>query len=318
MSAASKKSKTQRLKERWENGELDCGAMTPEFIKGLSPRELGMLGELITIDYFNERGYTLLEQGYRCTEGEADLVLLDELDDVVVMAEVKTRRVALDCTTRVFPEEAVDAQKQRRYRRIASCYLMEHYPLKAIRFDAVGVTIRGGHIAENRASVQRVRLAGVVMAFETFAVHAACIRGVEAIHVTVEVSLAGGVPGIQMLGIPSMEVMESRGRIRCAMRSAGFESHARALRSIWHLAIFARPVAALIFPSPSRYWRPMVRFPATTSIVVLSPVSLAWTVRCFPSRARWRFSYWRVIWGCLLSPADQTSMCHSRAWIADS
>ena len=61
------------------------------------------------------------------------------------------------------------------------------------------------------------------MAFETFAVHAACIRGVEAIPVTVEVSLAGGVPGIQMLGIPSMEVMESRGRIRCAMRSAGFE-----------------------------------------------------------------------------------------------
>ena len=61
------------------------------------------------------------------------------------------------------------------------------------------------------------------MAFETFAVHAACIRGVEAIHVTVEVSLAGGIPGIQMLGIPSMEVMESRGRIRCAMRSAGFE-----------------------------------------------------------------------------------------------
>ena len=54
MSAASKKSKTQQLKECWENGKLDCGAMTPEFIKGLSPRELGMLGELITIDYFNE------------------------------------------------------------------------------------------------------------------------------------------------------------------------------------------------------------------------------------------------------------------------
>ena len=79
MCAASKKSKTQQLKERWEDGELDCGAITPEFIKGLSPRELGMLGELITIDYFNERGYTLLEQGYRCIEGEADLVLLDEL-----------------------------------------------------------------------------------------------------------------------------------------------------------------------------------------------------------------------------------------------
>ena len=44
------------------------------------------------------------------------------------------------------------------------------------------------------------------MAFETFAVHAACIRGVEAIHVTAAASPAGGVPVIQMLGIPSMEV----------------------------------------------------------------------------------------------------------------
>ena len=124
MCAAAKMSKTQQLKERWEEGELDCGSITPEFIKGLSPRELGMLGEL----------------------GHHHHIV--ELDDVVVMAEVKTRRVALDCDTRVFPEEAVNAQKQRRYRRIASCYLMEHYPLKAIRFDAVGVTIRGGHIAE--------------------------------------------------------------------------------------------------------------------------------------------------------------------------
>ena len=94
MSAASKKSKTQQLKECWENGKLDCGAMTPEFIKGLSPRELGMLGELITIDYFNERGYTLLEQGYRCTEGEADLVLLDELDDVVEKDRQRRSRIA--------------------------------------------------------------------------------------------------------------------------------------------------------------------------------------------------------------------------------
>ncbi len=99
MCAAAKMNKTQQLKERWEEGELDCGSITPEFIKGLSPRELGMLGELIAIDYFNERLY-VAEQGYRCSEGEANLVLLDELDDVVVMAEVKTRRVALDCDTR--------------------------------------------------------------------------------------------------------------------------------------------------------------------------------------------------------------------------
>lgn len=156
------------------------------------------------------------------------------------------------------------------------------------------------------------------MAFETFAVHAACIRGVEAIHVTVEVSLAGGVPGIQMLGIPSMEVMESRGRIRCAMRSAGFEIPRSGITV--NLAPgdirktgsgFDLPIAIAVLAADGQ-------IPATTSIVVLSQVSLAWTVRCFLSRARWRFSYWRVIWGCLLSPAGQTSMCHSRAWIVDS
>ena len=122
--------------------------MTPEFIKGLSPRELGMLGELITIDYFNERGYTLLEQGYRCTEGEADLVLLDELDDVVVMAEVKTRRVALDCNTRVFPEEAVDAQNNAA--TAASQVAISWSIIRSRRFASMPWVspFGGGHIAE--------------------------------------------------------------------------------------------------------------------------------------------------------------------------
>lgn len=124
------------------------------------------------------------------------------------------------------------------------------------------------------------------MAFETFAVHAACIRGVEAIHVTVEVSLAGGIPGIQMLGIPSMEVMESRGRIRCAMRSAGFEIPRSGITV--NLAPgdirktgsgFDLPIAIAVLAADGQ-------IPATTSIVVLSLVSLAWTVRCFLSRAR--------------------------------
>lgn len=148
--AASKKrqSKSGRLRELWEAGELDNVLITPDFVKQLSPRELGEFGELLAIDYFAERGYALLEHGYRCVEGEADLVLFDELDDLVVMAEVKTRRVPAEDTTRIFPEEAVSPKKQRRYRRIASCYLMEHYPIRAIRFDVVGITVRSGIVAE--------------------------------------------------------------------------------------------------------------------------------------------------------------------------
>lgn len=149
MCAAKKTvSKSRRLKERWERGELDDSMLTPAFVDGLAPRELGMLGELLAIDYFEERGYRLLEHGYRCAEGEADLVLFDELDDLVVMVEVKTRRVPVCDNSRIFPEEAVNAKKQRRYRRIASCYVMEHFPVHAIRFDAVGVTIRAGRVAE--------------------------------------------------------------------------------------------------------------------------------------------------------------------------
>ncbi len=69
MSAASKKSKTQQLKGVGKTASFDSGAMTPEFIKGLSPRELGMLGELITIDYFNERGLHLAGAGLSLHRG---------------------------------------------------------------------------------------------------------------------------------------------------------------------------------------------------------------------------------------------------------
>ena len=60
-------------------------------------------------------------------------------------------------------------------------------------------------------------------ASSTFAVHAACIRGVEACPVTVEVSLSGSVPGMSIVGMADAAVLEARSRIRCALRSAGFE-----------------------------------------------------------------------------------------------
>ena len=58
---------------------------------------------------------------------------------------------------------------------------------------------------------------------KTFAVHAACIRGVEAFPVTVEVSASGGIPGITIVGMADSVVMEARSRIRCALRAVGFD-----------------------------------------------------------------------------------------------
>ena len=57
----------------------------------------------------------------------------------------------------------------------------------------------------------------------SFAVRAACIRGVEAQPVTVEVALSGGLPGMQIVGMADSGVLDARSRIRCALRSAGFE-----------------------------------------------------------------------------------------------
>lgn len=56
-----------------------------------------------------------------------------------------------------------------------------------------------------------------------FAVHAACLRGVEAVPVTVEVSLGGGIPGIVIVGLGDTAVMDARVRIRAALRAGGYE-----------------------------------------------------------------------------------------------
>lgn len=56
-----------------------------------------------------------------------------------------------------------------------------------------------------------------------FAVHAACIRGVEVLPVTVEIDLSGGLPSMTIVGMADTAVMEARSRIRCSLRAAGFD-----------------------------------------------------------------------------------------------
>lgn len=56
-----------------------------------------------------------------------------------------------------------------------------------------------------------------------FAVHAACIRGVEVVPVTVEIDIGGGLPTMTIVGMVDAAVMEARSRIRCSLTAAGFE-----------------------------------------------------------------------------------------------
>lgn len=111
-------------------------------VSRLTRKELGRLGEDLAASYLKGEGYEILVRNYRCREGEADLVALDPERDYAVLVEVKTRRAGT-VSDGTYPEEAVDAKKRRRYRRIAACFLMDYYPTPAIRFDVVGVVVAG-------------------------------------------------------------------------------------------------------------------------------------------------------------------------------
>jgi magnesium chelatase family protein len=48
----------------------------------------------------------------------------------------------------------------------------------------------------------------------------ASLQGLEARPVTVEVDLAPGLPGVQLVGLPDKAIQESRDRVRSALRGA--------------------------------------------------------------------------------------------------
>jgi magnesium chelatase family protein len=58
-------------------------------------------------------------------------------------------------------------------------------------------------------------------------VRSRALAGVQAPVVTVEVHLAGGLPGVRLVGLPEAEVREARDRVRAALQNAQFEFPAR-------------------------------------------------------------------------------------------
>ncbi len=60
------------------------------------------------------------------------------------------------------------------------------------------------------------------MADGRFTIVSATIRGVEAVPVFVEVSVANGIPAFSIVGMPDLAIQEARERIRAALRSCGY------------------------------------------------------------------------------------------------
>ena len=131
------------LSDRWiETGsstlECDDGEFDEEGDLGRydihDPHQLGKLGEHIAARYLRRWGYKILERNYRTAAGEADLVCVK--DDIVVLVEVKTRLGA-----DALPEDAITAEKIRKYRRITLDYLRTHEWFESVRLDALAINI---------------------------------------------------------------------------------------------------------------------------------------------------------------------------------
>ena len=100
----------------------------------LSRRERGALGEKIALDFLTERGFVILEQNFRCREGEIDIVARQ--GDCLVFVEVRTRATPNLGT----PEESVTPAKGQRLVTLAQTYLQSHEGLPGQwRIDVVAI-----------------------------------------------------------------------------------------------------------------------------------------------------------------------------------
>lgn len=95
---------------------------------------LGKWGEDLAARYLIDSGLTVLDRGWRCRDGEIDIVARD--GTTLVVCEVKTR------TTEAFgsPLAAVTPSKVRRLRRLAAAWLQAHDERATqVRLDVIGI-----------------------------------------------------------------------------------------------------------------------------------------------------------------------------------
>lgn len=95
---------------------------------------LGKHGEDFAAAILAEQGYTITERNYRCKIGEIDIIA--EKEDELCFVEVKTRRSERFGR----PAEAVNGEKQKQLRRVASWYMQScGYPQPYISFQVIEV-----------------------------------------------------------------------------------------------------------------------------------------------------------------------------------
>ncbi len=95
---------------------------------------LGRQGEEDACQFLQQRGFKIRARNWRFKKAEIDLVA--ECEDYLVMVEVKTRTA----DTYGSPEEFVSRRQQRQLIAAANHYVDEHPTHKELRFDVIAIT----------------------------------------------------------------------------------------------------------------------------------------------------------------------------------
>ncbi len=106
-------------------------------------KKTGYIGEELARDYLLKQGYKILEQNYRCSVGEIDIVARD--GDCLAFVEVRTKRSRNFGT----PEESVTPAKQAKLVELAETYLQEReITNEDWRIDVVAIELgKGDHVS---------------------------------------------------------------------------------------------------------------------------------------------------------------------------
>ena len=94
--------------------------------------QLGIDGELLAVNFLKEKGYQILQQNWRASHAEIDIIA--QIGNDLVFVEVKTRSSNL-----IFPEKAVTKAKQKLLVKAANSYCDEFKITSEIRFDIIAI-----------------------------------------------------------------------------------------------------------------------------------------------------------------------------------
>ena len=104
-------------------------------MENLNKRRLGADREMSAATYLRRQGLVILEQNFRCRQGEIDIVCRD--GSYLVFVEVKYRRNE----EKGSPQEAVGIVKQKKICRVADYYRLAHSVGNDmdVRYDVVAI-----------------------------------------------------------------------------------------------------------------------------------------------------------------------------------